>query len=62
MTEKMDWTNFYVRQAHRAAMDLRWLDRQLGYRVLEDLRETKRWIDEALEKAEAFEKEAEDAA
>jgi len=53
------WAEFYVRQASRAAMDLRWLDRRLSYDALEGLRETQRWITQALEIAEGFEREAE---
>ena len=53
------WAEFYVRQAHRATMELRWLDRRLSYSALEDLRDAQRWIGEALEKAEQIEKEAE---
>ena len=56
---KQIWADFYVRQANRAAMDLRWLDRRLSWNSLEKLRETKLWIDGALEIAEAFETEAE---
>jgi len=56
---KQIWADFYVRQANRAAMDLRWLDRRLSWDSLEALRDAKRWIDEALAKAEAFETEAE---
>lgn len=53
------WAEFYVGQAYRAAMDLRWLDRRLRYSALENLRDAKRWLDEALEIAEKIEEEAE---
>ena len=53
------WADFYVRQAYRAASDLRWLDRRLSYSSLENLRDAKRWIDQALDTAEWFEEEAE---
>ena len=53
------WLDFYIRQANRAAMDLRWINRRLSWDSLEKLRETKLWIDGALEVAEAHETEAE---
>jgi len=56
---KQVWADFYVCQAHRAAMDLRWLDRRLSWDSLEALRDAKRWIDQALEIAERLEEEAE---
>ena len=56
---KQIWADFYVRQANRAAMDLRWLDRRLSWDSLVALRDTKRWIDQALEIAERLEEEAE---
>lgn len=55
------WLDFYVRQAHRAAMDLRWVNSRLSWDSLEKLRETKRWIDGALEVAETQETEAKNA-
>ena len=54
MTEA-DWTDFYISQANRAAAQLRWVDRRLSRFHLDALRDTKRWMDEALEKAEALE-------
>ena len=58
-SHKLDFMSFYVRQANRAAQDLRYLNRRLPYGDLEALRDAKRWIDEALAVAESFETEAE---
>lgn len=53
-----DWLNYDIGRLHAAAADVRHLSRRLSYQKLEHLREAKRWVDKALEKAEEYEREA----
>ncbi len=57
---EQDWTGFHIEQAYRAAEALRGNERRLGWQELEHLLDARKWLSEALERAEEYEAEAEE--
>ena len=60
MPSETDWSNFYIGQLHRAALELRSLDQRVSWASLQKLRDAKRCLDVTLERAEEHERKAED--
>lgn len=62
MSDKLDWSAFYIGQLHRAALELRSLDQRISWASLQQLRDAKRSLDVILERAEEHEREADERA